>query len=442
MKQKFLVLAKASKKKQGEPKVIYLRVRDGVEHDWKVRTPLVVDPELWDEKHEEAKIKPTMSADQRESLGALNIKLTELKNHIAQEFSKDSLENKIGNDWLEKVLEKFFEIPDELRVNEIFQEFLREHPLAESRKKQYEVLFRSLQRYELYYRIQHPRLTNYKLNLENITADTLKELWKYMRDEATILEKYPKLKKEVPTHKKADVRSTNTLTGIFKRLRAFFNWCIEAGYMKTNPFKDFHMEAELYGTPIYLTSAEVRKIYKTDLSDKPELAHQRDIFVFQCNIGCRVGDLIKFKKKDIVKGILSYIPSKTIKDNAKTVSVPLNATAKEIVKRYKSLPGEQLLPFIRAQEYNEAIKLVMLRAGIKRQVVILDPVTRTEKKVSIATIASSHMARRTFVGNLYKQVKDPNLVASLTGHVEGSRAFSRYRAIDDEMKKDLVNLIG
>ena len=52
------------------------------------------------------------------------------------------------------------------------------------------------------------------------------------------------------------------------------------------------------------------------------------------------------------------------------------------------------------------------------------------------------MARRTFVGNLYKQVKDPNLVASLTGHVEGSRAFSRYRAIDTEMKKDLVNLIG
>ena len=50
-------------------------------------------------------------------------------------------------------------------------------------------------------------------------------------------------------------------------------------------------------------------------------------------------------------------------------------------------------------------------------------------------IASSHLARRTFVGNLYKQVKDPNLVGALSGHKEGSRAFARYREIDEELKK-------
>ena len=57
-------------------------------------------------------------------------------------------------------------------------------------------------------------------------------------------------------------------------------------------------------------------------------------------------------------------------------------------------------------------------------------------------IASSHLARRTFVGNLYRQVKDPNLVGALSGHKEGSKAFSRYRTIDDEMKKELVNLLS
>ena len=51
------------------------------------------------------------------------------------------------------------------------------------------------------------------------------------------------------------------------------------------------------------------------------------------------------------------------------------------------------------------------------------------------------MARRTFVGNLYKQVKDPDLVGALSGHKEGSRAFSRYRTIDEGMKKELVGLI-
>ena len=43
--------------------------------------------------------------------------------------------------------------------------------------------------------------------------------------------------------------------------------------------------------------------------------------------------------------------------------------------------------------------------------------------------------------NIYKKVKDPNLVASLTGHSEGSKAFNRYREIDTEMKKELVSLL-
>ena len=58
----------------------------------------------------------------------------------------------------------------------------------------------------------------------------------------------------------------------------------------------------------------------------------------------------------------------------------------------------------------------------------------------VATISKEN-ARKTFIGNLYKKVKDPNLVASLSGHTDGSRAFARYREIDNEMKRDLVKLI-
>ncbi len=48
------------------------------------------------------------------------------------------------------------------------------------------------------------------------------------------------------------------------------------------------------------------------------------------------------------------------------------------------------------------------------------------------------MARRTFCGNLYRSVKDPDLVGSLSGHAHGSIAFTRYRNIDDDMKQELV----
>jgi len=120
--------------------------------------------------------------------------------------------------------------------------------------------------------------------------------------------------------------------------------------------------------------------------------------------------------------------------------VPLNSTAKEILERYKH-SEEKLLPFISEQKYNVAIKRMFLAARLKRMVTIINPTTREEEKRPLNEIASSHLARRCFVGNLYKQVKDPNLVGALSGHKEGSKAFARYREIDEEIKKDLVNLL-
>jgi hypothetical protein len=51
------------------------------------------------------------------------------------------------------------------------------------------------------------------------------------------------------------------------------------------------------------------------------------------------------------------------------------------------------------------------------------------------------MARRTFVGAAYKAVKDPNLIGAMSGHVPGSKAFSRYRRIDDEDLKIVISAI-
>lgn len=52
------------------------------------------------------------------------------------------------------------------------------------------------------------------------------------------------------------------------------------------------------------------------------------------------------------------------------------------------------------------------------------------------------MARRTFIANIYNKVPDPNVISSMTGHVEGSRAFARYRTIEEEVKKSLVDILG
>lgn len=296
-----------------------------------------------------------------------------------------------------KVLGKFYSKKEVVPIGAIFDEYLKKHPLAESRQKQFQVLKRIFQRYELYVRAMKPHAKSYAIDLETFTVEDLEDMWEFVLNEHSILEQYPDIYAEFPDKKqpKPGVRSINTVSGIFKRIRAFFKWCLDNGYMSADLFKEFHIEAELYGTPVILTSDEVKQIF----------------------------------------------PSKKMKANGRTVTVPLNAIAKSIVDKYSRSPGEQLLPFLIAQDYNDAIKLVLHHAKVTRQVVILDPQTRMEKKVSIATIGASHLARRTFTGLLYKQVKDPNLVGSLTGHVEGSRAFARYRNIDEDMKKDLVKLL-
>jgi hypothetical protein len=80
-------------------------------------------------------------------------------------------------------------------------------------------------------------------------------------------------------------------------------------------------------------------------------------------------------------------------------------------------------------------------ARLTRSVTIINPTTRESEIRPLNEIASSHLARRCFVGNLYKQVKDPNLVGALSGHKEGSRAFARYREIDEQMKQELVRML-
>ena len=144
----------------------------------------------------------------------------------------------------------------------------------------------------------------------------------------------------------------------------------------------------------------------------------------------------------MINGAIEYIPRKTKDKNPVVVRVPLNSRALALVEKYKGVDAKgRLFPFISSQKYNEAIKEILTACEVNRLVTILNPTTGEEEQRPINKVASSHMARRTFIGNLYKKVKDPNLIGSLSGHTEGSRAFARYRNIDEDIKKEVVSLI-
>jgi integrase len=211
-------------------------------------------------------------------------------------------------------------------------------------------------------------------------------------------------------------------------------------WIKANPFKKFTIGAEIYGDPITLYKNELEKLYSFDLSNNSKLDKVRDIFVFQCCIGSRYGDMTRFTPENIQGNFIVYIPQKTKNETADTVRIPMNDKAKAILSKYTSSEGINL-PFISNVNFNLYLKELFTLAGITRQVVRLNPKTGREESISLAEIASSHLARRTFIDVLFKAGIKDSIIASMTGHSDNSKAFARYYNIDDKQKADVINLI-
>ena len=394
-------------------------------------------------------------ANQREvgELREIESKLTSLEQYLLDLCTRTPKEQ-ISKDFLTAAIDRHQHPeryqPEEAAPIDIYAAlslYLEKHPLAPARANHYKVLGRALKRFELY----HATIGAARaVTLDAITPECLEAFEKFLRAEPELYYKFPEIYNAVPSDtrkvrksRRPAPKGNNTICCTFKRFRAFFNWCNEQGLTDNNPFAKFRgIGSEMYGTPYYISIAERDAIADYDLAGTPALEVQRDIFVFHCLIGCRVSDLLRLKPANIIRGAVEYIASKTKEERPEVIRVPLHPRAAALVKKYAGVDAAgRLSPFISAQRYNDAIKAIFTRCGITRAVTVLDPVSGVEEQRPLNEIASSHIARRTFVGNLYKQVKDPNLVGKLSGHKEGSRAFTRYRDIDDEMKRDLINLL-
>ena len=444
---------RVSTKKTKEANVRF-RLRDGRAVQLLYSSDITVKPEHWNPKKEELKAKILMDPAERADF---NRKVALRKSQITDLYNAAPDKSVLTSEWLSAEMYKLLNpvvVKQQESGSSFFEDFdffLETRKLSDVRIRNFRVIYRDLQRFELYRRINVSK--RFHLSFDSVTPDILREFETFLRQEHTFFARneetgkficsraYKPVYDAFPETRTPQPRGQNTINDVFTKLRSFFRWAVEQGKTENNPFKHFTVEECVYGTPYYITIEERNQLYKTDLSATPALAVQRDIFVFQCLIGCRVGDLYKMTKANVINGGIEYIPRKTKDGRPVTVRVPLNSIAKEILERYKDCPFDELLPLISQQKYNVAIKKMFLVAGLTRPVVVYNPTTSEQEIRPLNEVASSHLARRCFVGNLYKQVKDPNLVGALSGHKEGSRAFARYREIDEDMKRDLVSML-
>lgn len=418
---------------------VRFRLSDGRKVQLFHKSEIEVEPDAFDPKKQEIKAKILYPDEKRRKF---NDDVSDRKKLIRSIYECNP---EISSEQLDLKVDQFLHpenYPQEEEKQKTFFEvydlFIGAYRGTERMKQHYLSVKRILQRYELYTKLTKPK---FSLTFYSIETHTLRDIEKFVHNEHSYFEKYPDIYKAVPDSRPPKQRGQNRTNKIFRYIRTVIKWAIEEKLTDITFLPKFEIRQDVYGTPYYISIEERNKLYDFDMSDNPALAIQRDIFVFQCLIGCRIGDLLKMQKSNIIDDAVEYIPRKTKEGRPVTVRVPLNKIAKEILNRYSSIEGENLLPFLREQDYNYAIKDLFALAGLKRLVTVINPTTGEEEKRPLNEIASSHLARRTFVGNLYKKVKDPNLVGSLSGHKEGSRAFARYREIDDEMKQDLVKLL-
>ncbi len=430
---------------------VYFRIRD-IGKDFRVASELTIHPNHWSAEREGYKDRISTIAPEEKK--AFDEKVHELKQFIIDGYKEDSDKEwlakmidvfhhpeKYGHEFIRELTGKTPNVKDGKTFQELFDEFLEKHSLSETRKKNFRVVKRALSRYELFIRKTKKDARDFVLDINTVDEKILGSIWDFMEKEYIYAEKYPKIYDIIPEKRAPLPRGKNSLIDSFSRLRTFFLWCFNQGLTTNRPFDKFPIEECLYGTPIYINLQERDQLYAADLSEYPKIAIQRDIFIFQSVVGCRIGDLYNLTRKNIVNGMLEYIQLKTKGHNPRTIRVPLNKIALEILKRYEDDSRKTILPFISEQKYNIYIKKAFKLAGLDRIVTILNPLTREPEQKPLYEVASSHTARKTFIGNMYKKVKDPDLVSSVSGHKEGSKAFRRYREIDDEMKKDLLSLL-
>lgn len=266
------------------------------------------------------------------------------------------------------------------------------------------------------------------------------------------LREYEQSKKETLTFENFDIldyrkfiskgRSLNTQVTIMKRLKAFFNYCESESFIDNNPFNKINFSTkvgtEVYEEPVCMTKDELTLLYEYKMADQyKELI--KDMFCLQASLGCRVGDFVRLTFDNLQDGVLTYYPSKT-KEYATKVTVPLSNRALSIINKYRGRAKKNLIfPFVNTVEYNIQIKEVFKAAKLDRKIVRFNRDKGSEEIFKLCDIASSHLARRTFVDILCQAGEPIHVVASMSGHSERSKAFDRYRRRPEQLQKDAIS---
>ena len=267
---------------------------------------LKVDINYWDKKRGTLNSKVRLINDM-DRITFLN-RIDEIKMAILNVFNNKGENDVVNTEWLknrvEEELLKEKETAGEPKPKTFFEwydDFLTKSKVSDIRIRNLRVIKRYLQRFE---KFQQIKTKKYVLDLKALSVEDIYQIEDFIKNEHNYYEKYPLLYKDIPEMRRPKIRGGNTIIDILTKIRTFIKWVQKRDESIKDPFINYTIGAEIYGTPIFLTLEERNKLLKFDFNNEPELDIVRDIFVFQCVIGCRVSDLYKMTRDSVIDGFI------------------------------------------------------------------------------------------------------------------------------------------
>ena len=284
------------------------------------------------------------------------------------------------------------------------------------------------------------------MSAREFTTELVMEYRQFLYDEYKYVPLYPDLYPRGSGYHwpKKRLRDT-TVVHDLKLLQAFFAELENADEIRRSPFRKLSMEKRrmimhtMYDAPIFLRAEELQVVMATDVP--AELQWAKDLFVLNCAIGCRIGDLLRLSMDKVAvseEGIpyVHYMPSKTarLQTTNSEVMTPLIEPALEIIRR-TGLHFTDHNHHYGLQRYNKALRRMLQVCGITRRVSIFCPETGDNAYRPICEVATSKLARKTHIDMLNK-VQINYYAAGL--HRAGSDAVFRYTGLELKDRYELM----
>ena len=428
-----------SNKKSGKIKIRF-RLRDGRDVDITHRTDITADIAILRKQFtEEGTLKPRVSVYDQKLLTAITARKDVM--HEAYEVMREKglmLTSEVLAREVEHILAErdkavqAFQPVMVKRMADVFAEWIagqyESGVFGTGRKRHYEVLQRELCRFLVMKRMKD-------ITVKEFDGSMLHSFSLWLRDEWRFVEKYSNLYEKLDERRiPREPRSSNTIATKMKLLRCFFRAQEFIGEVDKTPFNMLDgsrrkaMMREKYDTPVSLTREELKKIVQSEVP--LALSEVRDTFVLHCFIGCRVNDLKSMTWDNVAEAdgipFIHYVPQKTAYQQGEEVVTPLMRTALDILKKY-DFQFSLLRNLWGKDGYNSQIKKLLESCDIERKCPVRDTETGKTKYKPVHELASTKLARKTFV-NLMASCQVDMYAAGL--HKRGSDAVERYAHID------------